>query len=213
MNSTFNFQSEISDEVKQFLKSQYPYAAAIKEVITKLEVLDEEFNALHEYNPIHNIESRLKSPQSIAKKLKEHNFSYAEDNIQDIIRDIAGIRVVCKYIEDTYKLADLLLKQRDIVLIECQDYIENPKESGYRGLHLLIEIPVFLSVGVKSIPVEVQIRTLAMDLWASLEHHLRYKSVAPVSDDISDRLMECAEKISDIDRELQDILHAVEDSE
>ncbi len=191
--------------VEAFVKQRQVYMAAIKEITTKLEILDEDFKASHAYNPIHHIESRLKSPASVWKKLNRKNASAVTDNISDYVQDIAGVRVICNYIEDIYSIADLLTGQRDIELLRKRDYIMYPKENGYRSLHLLIKVPVFLSSGVQLVKAEVQIRTIAMDFWASLEHHLRYKSEDEISDDLRRRLKDSAEKISEIDMEMQSI--------
>ncbi|SHH01834.1 putative GTP pyrophosphokinase [Anaerosphaera aminiphila DSM 21120] len=202
-----NIESSLGDSeelILQFKSYQQRYTAAIKEVTTKLEILDDEFKSIHEYNPIHNIETRLKSPHSIMKKLEKYNLPRDLDSMSEI-KDIAGVRVVCNYIEDIYTIADLLTTQVDITLEKKKDYIKNPKENGYRSLHLIITVPIFLSTGVESIPVEVQIRTIAMDFWASLEHSLRYKDPTDTTKDVIQRLTKCAEVIASVDKEMQDI--------
>ena len=191
--------------IEAFMKQRQVYMAAIKEITTKLEILDEDFKVSHAYNPIHHIESRLKRPESIWKKLNRKNTAATTGKISDYVQDIAGVRVICNYIEDIYTIADLLTGQRDIELLRRRDYIMYPKENGYRSLHLLIKVPVFLSSGVQQVKAEVQIRTIAMDFWASLEHHLRYKAEDEISDDLRRRLKESAEKISEIDMEMQSI--------
>ena len=163
-------------EQQGFEKFRHAYRAAIKQVRIKIEILSEDFAVRHDYNPIHHMERRLKAPESIEEKLnrlgKEITISSARENIHDI----AGIRVVCNFIDDVYTVADMLLGQNDIHLIEKKDYIKNPKDSGYRSLHLVISVPVFLLDGCEEVPVEIQLRTVAMDFWASLEHQLRYKN-------------------------------------
>ncbi len=151
------------------------YRCAIMEVETKFRVLDEQFSLQYDDNPIESIKSRIKSYDSILRKLKRKGISFDLDSIQNEIFDIAGIRVICSFEKDIYMLADYLLAQDDITLIERKDYIKNPKPSGYRSLHLIVEVPIFLSTGKKMMKVEVQLRTIAMDFWASLEHKLRYK--------------------------------------
>ena len=169
------------------------YGAAIREVKTKLEILDDDFELTHKHNPIHHIESRVKSPASIIEKIARKGIDPNPASIQTRLLDIAGIRVICYYIEDIYTIAELLKNQADIEVVEEVDYIKNPKGNGYRSLHLIVTVPVFLSDRTEKIPVEVQIRTIAMDFWASLEHQIRYKSSGAIPKFISDELYECAE--------------------
>lgn len=187
------------------------YRAGIKEIRTKLEILDEEFQTKYSYNPIHHIESRLKSPRSIVKKVKAKGFAVTVESISENITDVAGIRVICNYIDDIYRVADLLTGQDDVKLIRVRDYIKNPKPSGYKSLHIIVEIPIFLSTGAIPIPVEIQIRTIAMDFWASLEHKLKYKTANDVSPELRERLKVCAEKISVLDTEMQDIHYTIQE--
>lgn len=201
----FDYTTPSRERIEKFLNYRQIYQAAIKEVTTKLEILDEEFRVSHEYNPIHHIESRLKTPKSILKKLERKQLSQTEEAMQEHIHDIAGVRVICNYIEDIYTISKLLIEQSDIVLLRKRDYISHPKENGYRSLHLLVSVPVFLSQGVQPVKVEVQIRTIAMDFWASLEHHLKYKAEDEISEDLRCRLKQSAERISEIDTEMQAI--------
>lgn len=201
----FGYTTPSRERIEKFLNYRQIYQAAIKEVTTKLEILDEEFRVSHEYNPIHHIESRLKTPKSILKKLERKQLSQTEEAMQEHIHDIAGVRVICNYIEDIYTISKLLIEQSDIVLLRKRDYISHPKENGYRSLHLLVSVPVFLSQGVQPVKVEVQIRTIAMDFWASLEHHLKYKAEDEISEDLRCRLKQSAERISEIDTEMQAI--------
>lgn len=201
----FEYTTPSPERIEKFLNYRQIYQAAIKEVTTKLEILDEEFRVSHEYNPIHHIESRLKTPKSILKKLERKQLSQTEEAMQEHIHDIAGVRVICNYIEDIYTISKLLIEQSDIVLLRKRDYISHPKENGYRSLHLLVSVPVFLSQGVQPVKVEVQIRTIAMDFWASLEHHLKYKAEDEISEDLRCRLKQSAERISEIDTEMQAI--------
>lgn len=211
--NNFNFEEAIEivrgknleQTMREFTGRMQIYNAGIKEIRTKLEILDEEFQTKFAYNPIHHIESRLKSPQSIVKKVRAKGLPVTVESFSDNITDIAGIRVICNYIDDIYRVADLLTNQDDVTLVRVRDYIKNPKPSGYKSLHLIVEIPIFLSTGAIPIPVEVQIRTIAMDFWASLEHKLKYKTSDDVSPDLRERLRICAEGISSLDLEMQDI--------
>lgn len=203
--SKFEDYQDFINDFQKFKQEMQIYSAGIKEIKTKLEILDEDFKLKHNYNPIHHIETRLKKPESIFIKLKKKGQSLNEDSMRENVLDIAGIRVVCNYINDIEKIASTLLRQNDLNLITRNDYINNPKKSGYRSLHLVIEVPIFLSDSQQKIPVEIQIRTLAMDFWASLEHKLKYKTNNVLSDDIKYRLKTCASAISSIDEEMQEI--------
>ena len=205
INYDSEYRLEISDNLQDFFELMQLYNSAIREVRTKLETLDEEFHVRYNHNPIHHIESRLKSPQSIFEKLKRKGYEISVESIRNNLTDIAGIRVICNYIEDIYTISELLLQQDDITLIRKRDYIANPKENGYRSLHLVIEIPIFLSDRKELVPVEIQIRTIAMDCWASLEHQLMYKSAKSLPDYLRVQLKECADSIADIDLKMQNI--------
>lgn len=199
------YRVDISDQMHDFLELRQLYNAAMREVRTKLEILDEEFHVRFNHNPIHHIECRLKSPQSIVEKLNRKGVELSIESIKKNITDIAGIRVICNYIDDIYTIADLLLKQDDITLIRERDYIANPKANGYRSLHLVIMVPVYLSDRKELVPLEVQIRTIAMDCWASLEHQLMYKSSRSLPDSLIAQLKECADAMNDVDLKLQSI--------
>jgi len=181
------------------------YDSAIREVRTKIETLDREFRLLYDSNPIHHIESRLKSPASMLEKLKRKGWEISIESAEAHLTDIAGVRVICNYIDDIYRIADLLVHQQDIELVEQTDYIENPKAGGYRSLHLIVRVPVFLSNHTEVVPVEVQIRTIAMDFWASLEHELRYKNDVEATAALKYRLRCCADQSAALDREMQSI--------
>lgn len=181
------------------------YQSALREVRTKLEILDDEFQMRHSRNPIHHMESRIKSPQSIAQKLRRKGLSVSCEAAMDNLNDIAGIRVVCAYLNDTYTIAGLLTGQDDIELVQTRDYIASPKPNGYRSLHLIVRVPVFLSEGKLLLPVEVQIRTIAMDFWASLEHQLRYKEAAHVPEELNHQLLSAANRIAELDGDMQHI--------
>ena len=181
------------------------YNGAIREMRTKLENLDDEFRTRYDHNPIHHIESRLKKIASILDKLQRKGLPLSLESARESLDDIAGIRVICNYIDDIYTMADMLCQQDDIQLIRRTDYIENPKENGYRSLHLVVRVPVFLSAGSEKVPVEIQIRTIAMDFWASLEHQLRYKSDQSVPQSLREELRECAEHSAALDLKMQNI--------
>ena len=197
--------TDITDTLQEFMALQQLYDAGIKEVRTKLEILDDEFKIKHDHNPIHHMEYRLKSVNSILGKLEKRGLEVSLDSIVTNLTDIAGVRVICNYVSDVYKIADLLIKQIDIKLIAKKDYIKHPKENGYRSLHLVVEVPIFLAEKVQPTTVEIQIRTIAMDFWASLEHHLRYKADNEVPDGVRDELIECAKTISNLDYKMQGI--------
>lgn len=183
------------------------YNSAIREITTKLEILDSEFRLRYDHNPIHHIDSRLKSIASIVEKLRRKGEPVNIQSARKRLTDIAGVRVVCNYIDDIYRIADVLSAQDDIAVLRRTDYIEAPKENGYRSLHLVVSVPVFLSGGSVPVPVEVQIRTIAMDFWASLEHQIRYKSAEAIRDDDALRaeLKRCAEESAALDLRMQEI--------
>jgi len=191
--------------VDGFVTLRCRYQAALREVKTKLEILNDEFQTRHSRNPIHHMEDRIKRPESVAQKLQRKGLPLTPQAAMDHLHDIAGIRVVCAYQDDAYIIARLLTGQDDIRLIETRDYIQHPKPNGYRSLHLIVEVPIFLSDGKMLVPVEVQIRTIAMDFWASLEHQLRYKETASVPETLNQQLYEAAEKIAALDAEMQHI--------
>ena len=188
------------------------YRCAIMEVETKFKVLDEQFSLEYDRNPIESIKSRLKSYESIIKKLKDRDLPFSLEAIQENIRDVAGVRVICSFPEDIYMLAECLLSQDDVKLIEKKDYIKNPKKSGYRSLHLIIEVPIFLRNEKKSMKVEVQLRTIAMDFWASLEHKLRYKKNIDQKENemLGKELLECSEISAALDKRMEEIRDRIE---
>lgn len=204
-------QQMIMDQIYAFMELDHLYESAIHEVKTKLEILDSEFKTKYDYNPIHHIEDRLKSPQSIMEKLQRKGMSFSSENARSALNDIAGVRVICNYIEDIYAVAQFLTKQDDVTLIKTKDYIKNPKPNGYRSLHLVIETPVYLSDGKEIVNVEVQIRTIAMDFWASLEHQLKYKTDSIVSAELAEQLKDCAEVIAETDLKMQGIYQALKE--
>ena len=182
------------------------YESGIREIKTKLDILSDESRISGKPSPIDAIKSRIKSPRSIIGKLKRRGFPISLQSMIDNLNDIGGIRVICPFIEDIYTVADMLMRQDDLTLIEKKDYIANPKPNGYRSLHLIVEIPIFLMPEKKFMRVEVQFRTIAMDFWASLEHKLKYKKdIKRDVEEISEELRECAEEISRLDMKMQSI--------
>ena len=175
------------------------YNSALKEVGTKLEILNDEFRHIHNYNPIEYIKSRIKTPESIVKKLKRNRYESTIDNMVNHVNDIAGIRLVCSFTSDIYRLAEMIGRQNDLTVVSVKDYIKNPKESGYKSYHMLVTVPIFLTDRVIDTKVEIQIRTIAMDFWASLEHKIHYKFEGNAPEHIKDELVECAQMVSELD--------------
>lgn len=206
----FSQTKDFMGEVVSYKELMMMYSCAIKEVRTKFEVLSTEFNIRYQRNPISYISSRLKRTSSIIGKLTRKGLNFSVVNIENELNDIAGIRVVCKYLDDIYTIADSFTNQDDITLIERKDYIANPKPNGYRSLHLIIEVPIFFAEFSKPMRVEVQIRTMAMDFWASLEHQLKYKQEIPDQDTIISELTVCAESIAENDRKMLEIRKRIE---
>lgn len=188
------------------------YSCAMKEVKTKFDVLNTEFNVRYRRNPISSMSTRLKRTSSIAEKLIKLNHRFNMSNIEKYVNDVAGVRVVCAYIDDIYRIAEALLQQDDIILVEKKDYIANPKENGYRSLHLIVKVPVFFAEQTKEMKVEVQIRTIAMDFWASLEHQLKYKQNIPDEENIIAQLKKCAEVSNATDEKMLDIRKQIEEA-
>ena len=179
------------------------YNAALKEVGTKLEILNDEFQHVHQYNPIEHIKTRIKTPESIVKKLKRYGYETSIENMVRYINDIAGVRLICSFTSDIYRLAEMIGNQSDLKVLSIKDYIKNPKESGYKSYHMLVSVPIFLSDSVVDTKVEIQIRTIAMDFWASLEHQIHYKASHEVPDCVVGELRECADIISQTDQRMQ----------
>lgn len=194
----------------QFQEAMMMYTCAIREVKTKLEVLNDELSVRNKRNPIEMIKSRVKKPISIVEKLQRRGFPVTLDSMIDNLDDVAGIRVICSFVDDIYDVADMLVRQDDVRVIAIKDYIKNPKENGYRSYHMIIEVPVFFSDKKQLMRVEVQIRTIAMDFWASLDHQLRYKKELPNAGDISAELKECADVIAETDSKMLSIRKQIE---
>ncbi|MDD5822986.1 MAG: GTP pyrophosphokinase family protein [Firmicutes bacterium] len=190
------------------------YNSALKELNTKLDVLSDDFDKKHSYMPIHHVKKRLKSLESIIDKAERYGIEDPINNLDQVraeILDIAGIRVICNYVEDLYTVLNLLLEQSDIELIKIKDYCKKPKDTGYRSLHVVVAIPVFLVNRSVLVPVEIQFRSIAMDTWASLEHELRYKNKGQLSDEIKEDLKDCATQLAKIDERMARIRHEVID--
>lgn len=192
-------------EAEEFDQLMMEYRSAIMEVETRLKVLNEEFSHKYKRNPFESIKSRLKSPESIYEKLERKGYPISIENIRKHITDVAGLRVICSFPDDIYHLANLFTKQGDILLLQKKDYIQNPKDSGYRSLHLILNVPIFLSNEVKYIKAEIQFRTIAMDFWASLEHKMKYKKDVHNAEEIVKQLKNCADTIDILDHQMQDI--------
>jgi len=205
MNALYHQTMKIMGRMVDYKELRMIYACAIKEIKTKFEILNTEFNLQYHRNPINSIQTRLKSTASIIEKLVKLNKSIDIDSVSENIHDIAGVRVICSYIDDVYLVAEALLKQDDITLVTRKDYIANPKDNGYRSLHLIVKVPVFLSERRLEMEVEVQLRTIAMDFWASLEHQLHYKTDFDGKDALADELRKCAETIGQTDNEMMQI--------
>lgn len=200
------------EPAQKFQQIMMLYESAVKQVEAKLEVLRREYEVCGRRSPIENIKTRIKSPKSIAEKLQRRGLEPTYSSMVNCLDDIAGVRVICPYISDVYAVRDALESQGDILLLKEKDYIQTPKPNGYRSLHLILEIPVYLSHHVQAVRVELQIRTIAMDFWASLEHELRYKAQNPVSESIRQELRDCAEIIAQTDQRMQEIAQSVREA-
>ena len=206
-----NISPEVVEErIEEMNETLLVYRSAIKEVKTKLEILDDELKIRRKRNPIEYMKSRVKTPGSIMDKLQRRGLEMSVNSAKKNLNDIAGIRVICSFVGDIYDIAEMLKRQDDIKLIEEKDYIKNPKANGYRSLHLVVEIPIFFSDHAEPVRVEVQIRTIAMDFWASLEHKLYYKTSGESPVHITNDLKECADVIASTDMRMQDIQREVE---
>ena len=201
---------EITEEVTESWETMmFLYNSALKEVGTKLEILNDEFVHIHNYNPIEYIKSRIKTPESIVKKLKKGGYESTIENMVTYVKDIAGIRIVCSFTSDIYKLAEMIGRQNDLTVISVKDYMKHPKESGYKSYHMIVSVPIFLSNRVVDTKVEIQIRTIAMDFWASLEHKIYYKFEGNAPEYISRDLRECAEIVSNLDAKMLSLNQAI----
>ncbi len=202
---------EMAESIQSVLVMENLYVAAAREISTKLENLNGEFKITMNRNPIHQIKTRIKTPRSIASKLSRKGFEVSVQSARENLNDIAGVRVICPFIDDIYTIAELLTAQDDIVLLKETDYIRNPKPNGYRSLHLVVTVPVFLSKNTEQVKVEIQIRTIAMDFWASLEHDLAYKPAEGNIKDMRRELKDCADVIAHTDMRMQKLRRMISD--
>ena len=203
----------LGEDIDSWETMMFLYNSALKEVGTKLEILNDEFVHIHKYNPIEYIKSRIKTPESIVKKLKRDGYESTIENMRNYINDIAGIRIVCSFTSDIYRLAEMIGKQNDLTVICVKDYIKNPKVSGYKSFHMHVTVPIFLSDRVVDTRVEIQIRTMAMDFWATIEHSLQYKYKANIPDHIRERLSAAAKAIIVLDNEMSSVRSEIMDAQ
>ena len=208
-NDKFNLEEMLAD-ARPFAELMMMYRCALREVTTKFEVLNEEFSLMNNRNPVESIKTRIKAPESIYEKMKRKGYEFTVESIRENIFDVAGVRIICSFPSDIFKLAEMLTRQDDIRVIAVKDYITNPKPNGYRSYHLIVEIPIFLANRTELMKVEVQFRTIAMDFWASLEHKLKYKKNIEDADRIAADLKDCAERISALDLKMQSIREEID---
>lgn len=210
---------DMSEDEVEFLRASatklreimQKYRAALREMVVRFEILDQDLNLKKNRTPIHHIESRLKSPESIIEKIGRYGKERTLENIEKYIMDIAGVRVICSYISDVYNLLDLLQRQDDLEIVTVKDYIANPKPNGYRSLHVIVRIPVYFLDAKQMVPVEIQFRTVAMDFWASLEHDLKYKAVREIEGiDSYGELKDCSRIIEEVEDRMQVLARALE---
>ena len=213
MNRSAN-APRLCEDPHDFLLLRNLYGAAVKQLSLKFDILNSEFNVLYARNPIHHIEGRVKSQESIVAKLEKKGLPVTIASARENVNDIAGVRVVCSYIDDVYRVAEMVERQTDIEIIKRQDYIRTPNYNGYRSLHLDIRMPVYLSDRTEHVTAEIQIRTIAMDFWASLEHDIRYKvDKTKLPEGINEEMLECSGKIAEIDRKMQDMYRRIKAAE
>ena len=192
----------IKEKGQEFQELMLMYNSALKEIETKIQIISDEFKMLYSYNPIEHIKTRIKSPESIVKKLKRKGYSITYNSLVQNLNDIAGVRIICSFIPDIYKMVEMFEKSTDINIIEKRDYIKNPKESGYSSYHLIVSVPVSFSSGIMDVKAEIQIRTIAMDFWASLEHKIKYKYAEELPKNIQNELKECSKMANKLDRKM-----------
>jgi len=210
MNAMFDQSKKMIGSMVEYKELMMMYTCAMKTIKTKFDVLNAEFKVRYQRNPIKFIDTRLKRTTSVMEKMERNNIAFSLENIEAHIHDVAGVRVICSYLDDIYVIAKALTEQDDVTFIAQKDYIENPKPNGYRSMHLIVSIPVFFSEQIKHLKVEVQIRTIAMDFWASLEHQLKYKQENPNGAEIAAELKECSEVISNTDTRMLEIRKKIE---
>lgn len=193
----------------QFAELQYE--AGIKEVETKIEILKKDFQLRYNYNPIEHITSRIKAQESLLSKMIKNGISLNINDVRDRVQDIAGVRVVCSFVSDIYKIVDMIKNNTDFIIIKEKDYIQNPKESGYKSYHIIVKVPVYLTSGIDNVMVEIQIRTMAMDFWATLEHKIKYKYSGYIPDDIKQDLLDCSKVAGELDTKMLRLKRAIEE--
>ncbi|RGY99222.1 GTP pyrophosphokinase family protein [Clostridium sp. AM58-1XD] len=191
-----------NNQIDQWRSIMFLYESALKEINTKIEIINNEFVQINNYNPIEHVKSRLKTPESIVKKLKRSGYDVTIDNMVDMLNDIAGIRIICSFRSDIYLIADMISRQRDVTVLYVKDYIRNPKSNGYRSYHMVVTIPVYLNSGPVETKVEIQIRTIAMDFWASLEHKIYYKFEGDAPENLQQELKACADMVDMLDAKM-----------
>ncbi len=199
------------EDVDSWETLMFLYNAALKEISTKIEILNDEFQHVHHYTPIEHIKSRIKTPESIVKKLKKNGYEVNVKNMVKHVRDIAGIRIICSFTSDIYLIADMITKQGDLKIISLKDYIKHPKDSGYQSYHMLVSVPIYLSGGFVDTIVEIQIRTVAQDFWASLEHKIYYKFEGKAPDYISRELQECSKIVAKLDERMLSLNNTIQE--
>lgn len=197
------------NQVDQWKSVMFLYDSALKEINTKIEILNNEFVHIYNYNPIEHIKSRLKTPDSIVKKLKRYGFEVTIDNMVEKLSDIAGIRIICSFTSDIYQIAEMISKQSDVTVLYVKDYIQNPKPNGYKSYHMVVTIPIYLSDGPVDTKVEIQIRTIAMDFWASLEHKIYYKFEGNAPAYLQQELKACADVVNMLDVKMFSLNQAI----
>jgi putative GTP pyrophosphokinase len=197
------------DQVDQWKSVIFLYDSALREINTKIEILNNEFVHIYNYNPIEHIKSRLKTPDSIVKKLKRYGYDVTIDNMVEKLNDIAGIRIICSFTSDIYQIAAMITKQSDVTVVYVKDYIENPKPNGYKSYHMVVTIPIYLTDGPVDTKVEVQIRTVAMDFWASLEHKIYYKFEGNAPAYLQQELKACADVVNMLDKKMFSLNQAI----
>lgn len=207
----YRFQRD--SEVDSWKEVSLVYNSALKEVGTKIEILNDEFQHVHRYNPIEHVKSRIKTAESIVKKLKRNGYESTIENMVKYVNDIAGIRIICSFTTDIYRIAEMIANQSDIKVLSVKDYIKNPKASGYKSYHMLVSIPIFLSDRIIDAKVEIQIRTVAMDFWASLEHKIHYKFEGNAPEHITEELYACAQMVSALDAKMLSLNEEIQEIE
>lgn len=195
-------EEKIQNFIKDLKFFTLKYSAAMNETVTKLKILNEDFETRYKRSPIENIENRIKTPESLIKKMIRNDVAFNFDDLQDNIYDIAGVRVICSFVSDVYTIVKMIEDNDEFTVVRKKDYIQNPKPSGYRSLHLIVKVPVYLTTGKEDVYVEIQIRTMAMDFWASLEHKIKYKYDGTVPQEVLDELVECADSIAEADEKM-----------